>query len=917
MERRKKLIEVSMPIDAINAACVREKSIRHGHPSTLHIYWARRPLAAARAVLFAQLIDDPSSRPDLFPTVEEQDKERKRLHQLIERAVRWEATTDQRLLDELKAELQKQFPEGLPTVLDPFAGGGAIPIESARLGLPTEASDLNPLAVLLNKAMIEIPQQFIDEPSINSSDDFGTPSGMGHLALANDVRHFARLLLDRVWDRIGTLYPKVSVSGQERTVIGWIWARTVPNLNPMLPIAVPLVKSWTISKRSGNESFVEPSLVGDRLHFTVKSGLPIDPSLQQGTVDKGGGISIVDGTSLPLSYIRKYALEKGLGSVQICTVVDGGNKRLYLDPQPEVRPEQLKELGLSLDEVPNVIIPRGQNTRSPNYGLDTLQKILTDRQKLFYQVMLEEIERMSSTDEQIFHRDDSEQRIAAVKTYLSLALTRTLDYGNSLSTWISGGETVRNLFAKQVIPMSWDFFETNPFSSSTGNYLGQVEWVAKALEKAPLSAPAAVSQQNASQRDYSKYVVSTDPPYYDNIGYADLSDMFYVVLRKALRNLYPSIFSTLATPKAEELVADRIRHGSRQAARSFFVDGFNQVFASMKSLNPDVPLTVYYAYKQTETDPDGVASTGWETLLDGMLNAGFEITGTWPLRTEREARTVSIGTNALASSIVLVCRQRSADSEIVSRRSFVAALRFELPTALRNLIASDIAPVDFAQSAIGPGMAVFSRYKFVQEPDGSRMKVREALLLINEILGELLNDQDVEMDPDSRFAMEWYKSFGWEEASSGLAETLATAKDTSINNLARSGVFEAKAGKARLLKPSELTQNWDPSSDDRVSIWECVVRLSGILEKDGIDRVASLLPKVEQRVGLDKVKSMAYFAFYTAEKLGNSKDAGLFNALVSSWSDVAQSSSESGGQFFVSSTLFDENEDLDGAEDVS
>jgi putative DNA methylase len=906
-----------MPIDAINAACVREKSIRHGHPSTLHIYWARRPLAAARAVLFAQLIDDPSSRPDLFPTIEEQDEERKRLHRLIERAVKWEATTDQRLLDELKAELQKQFPEGLPTVLDPFAGGGAIPIESARLGLPTEASDLNPLAVLLNKAMIEIPQQFIDQPSLNNSEEFGTSSGMGHLALANDVRHFSRKLLSRVWDRVGSLYPKAYVAGQERTVIGWYWARTVPNLNPMLPIDVPLVKSWVVSKRSGNEYFVEPSFDGERILYSVREGLPIDPAFQEGTVGKGGGVSVVDGTTLPLSYIRNHGLKNGLGSVQICTVVDGDGKRLYLEPQTEVRPEQLQELGLNLDELPNVTIPGGQNTRSPGYGLDTLHKIMTDRQKLFYQVMLEEMEEMSFLNEEILDLEDSKLRIAAIRTYLSLGLTRTLDYGTTLCTWHSGAEKVRNLFARQVIPMSWDFFETNPFSSSTGNYLGQVEWVARALERAPLASPATVSQQNASQRDYSKYVVSTDPPYYDNIGYADLSDMFYVVLRKALRNLHPSIFSTLATPKAEELVADRIRHGSREAARNFFVEGFNRVFSSMKSLHPDVPLTVYYAYKQTETDPDGVASTGWETLLDGMLNAGFEITGTWPLRTEMQTRTVSVGNNALASSIVLVCRQRSADSEIVSRRSFVAALRDELPVSLRSLIATDIAPVDFAQSAIGPGMAVFSRYKFVQEPDGSQMKVREALLLINEILGELLNDQDIEMDPDSRFAMEWYKGFGWTEASSGLAETLATAKDTSINDLVRSGVFEAKAGKARLLRPSELTQTWDPSTDDRVSIWECVVRLSGILEKDGIDRVASLLPKVERRVGLDKVKSMAYFAFYTAEKLGNSKDAGLFNALVSSWSDIAQSSAESGGQVFASSTLFDETEDLDGVEDVS
>lgn len=922
MERRKKLIEVSMPIDAINAACVREKSIRHGHPSTLHIYWARRPLAAARAVLFAQLIDDPSSRPDLFPTVEEQDEERKRLHRLIERAVKWEATTDQRLLDELKAELQKQFPEGLPTVLDPFAGGGAIPIESARLGLPTEASDLNPLAVLLNKAMIEIPQKFIDQPSLNKSDEFETPGGMGHLALANDVRHYARELLERVRARVGPIYPPVLVDGEKKPIIGWFWARTVQNPNPANPIQVPLVKSWILSKKSGNEHYVEPIFDGEELQFKVREGSPRNKDLLEGTFKRTGAISIVDGTPISLDYIKAYGKSTGFGKVLLAAVVDSKKGRVYVSPEnlqtslyfPEVD-ESESFSSASLSSNPN-------NCWTPAYGLDTLDKLFTERQKLFYLVTSEEIHSMVSELTKTESSDEGEVtghdgRADAIQTYLALALSRTSDYGNSLATWINGGETIRNLFSKQVIPMAWDFLESNPFSESTGNFLGQAEWIARALERAPLAKPSKVTQSDASSRDYRGLAVSTDPPYYDNVGYADLSDFFYPVLRQSLGILKADLFKTIATPKAEELVADKVRHGSKTGARDFFIEGFNSVFQKAKESRDDLPMTVYYAYKQTDGASGSEASTGWETLLDGMLSAGLEITGTWPLRTEREARSIGIGTNALASSIVLVCRHRPDSAEIVSRRAFVANLRSELPLALSNLMASEIAPVDFAQSAIGPGMAVFSRYKFVQEPDGSQMKVREALLLINEILGELLNDQDVEMDPDSRFAMEWYKSYGWEESSSGLAETLATAKDTSINNLVRSGVFEARAGKARLLRPSELTDAWDPSTDDRVSIWECVVRLSGILEKDGIDKVASLLPKVEKRVGLDKVKSMAYFAFYTAEKLGNSKDAGLFNALVSSWSDIAQSSSESGGQVFQSSTLFDETEDLDGVEDVS
>lgn len=916
MERRKKLIEVSMPIDAINAACVREKSIRHGHPSTLHIYWARRPLAAARAVLFAQLIDDPSSRPDLFPTVEEQDEERKRLHRLIERAVKWEATTDQRLLDELKAELQKQFPEGLPTVLDPFAGGGAIPIESARLGLPTEASDLNPLAVLLNKAMIEIPQLFIDQPSLNDSDEFGTPSGMGHLALANDVRYFSRLLLSRVEERVGHLYPTVNSGDQAYKVIAWIWARTVKNPNPALPVDVPLVKTWVLSTKPGNETFIQPSFENGEFVFDIVRGRTDDPSITGGTFNRAGATSAADGTAIPLNYIKDYASRHGFGAMLMAVVADGPNGRMYVSPSSEQLVSSETHEDLAFGQITDQLLSANtQYCSPPLYGLSKTSQLFTRRQKAFFNAMLEEIEVLR--DDPSFKQSNLSRRWDSVLTYLALAVSRTLDYSNNICSWISGGETMRNLFARQAISMSWDYAESNPFSSSTGNFLGQSEWVAKALEKAPISSPAKVTQQSASSRDYSGLVISTDPPYYDNVGYADLSDFFYPWLRRSVGAIYPEIFSTIATPKTEELVADRIRQGSKEEAKKFFIDGFNAVFGRMSASRSDIPITVYYAYKQTDSSSEGSSSTGWETILDGLIGSGYEITGTWPVRTELANRNRGIGSNALASSIVIVARQRAKTAEVVSRRSFVSSLREELPLALRTLMVSDIAPVDFAQAAIGPGMAVFSRYKFVQEPDGTQMRVREALLLINEILGGLLNDQDIEMDPDSRFAMEWYKSFGWEESSSGLAETLATAKDTSINNLVRSGVFEAKAGKARLLRPSELTSAWDPSTDDRVSIWECVVRLSGILEKDGIDRVASLLPQVEQRVGLDKVKGMAYFAFYTAEKLGNSKDAGLFNALVSFWSDIAKSSSETRGQVFESSTLFDETEDLDGVEDVS
>lgn len=917
MTRTKKLIEVSMPIEAINTACAREKSIRHGHPSTLHIYWARRPLAAARAVLFAQLIDDPGSRPDRFPTEEAQDAERRRLHQLIERAVRWEATTDESILAELESELKIQFPEGLPTVLDPFAGGGAIPIEALRMGLPTEASDLNPLAVLLNKAMIEIPQKFLDAASINTSEEYQTPEGMGFLGLANDVRYFAREVLAQVEKKIGKNYPKVMHNGNECTVIAWVWARTVENPNPAQPVQVPLLKSWVLSKRKGNEAFIQPIWVNGQLTYEVKKGIPTDPKLLQGTFDRKGAVSIIDGTPIPLAYIKEQGLKVGFGEHLMAVIADTPNGRAYLSPS-ELQSSASRVEDIEID-LPNAkLSENANNCWTPSYGLTHLQDLFTKRQLTFYQEMSYALEKMRK--EFAAEMADSvvsgpkEYRMSAIATYLALSISRTMDRGNSLCSWDVSRDSIRNLFSKQVIPMAWDFVESNPFSRSTGSFLGQVAWVCKAIEKAPKRQPALVSQKDASNRDYQGFAVSTDPPYYDNVGYADLSDFFYPWLRYNLRDTNRELFATVATPKSEELVADKVRQGSKDSARDFFVEGLNSVFLNMSEARSDIPITVYYAYKQTDTSSDGTVSTGWETLLNGIIAAGFEITATWPVRTEMANRTIGLGSNALASSVVLACRQRRGSASADSRRAFVSSLRAELPNALRQLIASDISPVDFAQSAIGPGMSVFSRYASVQEPDGSSMRVRDALAIINDELDRLLDDQDGDMDPDSRFCMTWYKQYGWGVSTSGQAEQLATAKDTTVNDLVRSGIFEARAGKARLLRPSEVAHEWDPESDFRVSIWECVVRLSGVLEQDGVDRVATLITKIDKRVGLERVKAMAFFAYHTAEKLGNSKDAGLFNMLVGMWSDITIASQSSHTRS-ITPALFDDSDANDSGDE--
>ena len=435
--------------------------------------------------------------------------------------------------------------------------------------------------------------------------------------------------------------------------------------------------------------------------------------------------------------------------------------------------------------------------------------------------------------------------------------------------------------------MAWDFVEVNPFARAAGDVGVAVETAAKALERLPAGSSGIASQANAVERAYSALAVSTDPPYYDNIGYSDLSDFFYVWLRRALGDVHSKTVSTMLTPKAEELVANPYRHAGRGGAEKFFVDGFNAVFGRIReSANLTVPLTVYYAYKQQDTRDSGTASTGWHTLLDGLIEAGWEITATWPMRSERGGRMISVGTNALASSIVLACRPRPMDAPATTRRAFVAALKAELPEALRTLMQGAIAPVDLAQAAIGPGVAVFSRYSRVREADGSDMSVKDALMLVNSTLDEVIGDQESDFDSDTRFAIKWYRQYGWGQENSGIADQLARSSDTSIGALERGGIFEAKGGKARLLAPSALEGAWDAAADDRVSVWEATVRLAAVMAKHGADKVAELMPVVQTRVNLDAVKELGFLLFHEAEKKRDSKDAGLFNGLVGAWGDL-------------------------------
>ena len=895
-ERRKKLIETGIPLTYINEQSSREKSLRHGLPSTLHLYWARRPLATTRSILFAQLVDDPSAHPDRFPTQEDQDGERRRLYELMKRLAVWENTNDTELYREARQAILDSNDGQLPPVLDPFAGGGSIPLEAQRLGLPARASDINPLAVIINKALIEIPSCFHNQPSIHPADIHPRDRATG---LADDIRHYGQMLRDMAFEKVGDLYPTVKDEhGEEHTVIAWIWARTVTNPNPANPVPVPLVRSWWLSKKKGHEAWVKPTVHEDgSITYQVQHNADGPKGDDEGTVNRKGAISIGDGTPIDFTYIRSEGQAGRLGAQLMAIVAEDTRGRLYLSPS------HMQEQAAEIDKPKNS--PIGDIFDWPGrinvfrYGMTEFADLFTNRQltvlttlsqtvgEVRQRVLEDALQAGMPEGAPLDEGGNGAQAYAdAIAVYLALAVSRQTDYGSSICSWHNRGEKMRNVFGRQAIPMTWDYAEANPFSSKSGNFLGQVNWVAEAVESVPATPPGKAQQADAATRDYANMVVSTDPPYYDNIGYSDLSDYFYVWLRPMLEDVLPSVTATMMTPKAQELVANPYRHGGKDAAAEFFTDGFNQVFAHVRQgARMDVPMTVYYAYKQQ--DEKKGTSTGWHTLLDGMINAGWEITATWPVRSELSNRMLSNGTNALASSIVLACRPRPADAPSIPMRMFNAILRRELTEELRTLMASGIDPVDMSQAAIGPGISVYSRYSQVREADGSVMSVAKALEIINHVLDEVMGDADADYDPDTRFAIKWYRAYGWKQEDAGIADQLSRSCGTSPDALVRSSIFMASGGKAQLVELKDLAGEWKPLEDARTSLWEAMARLASILDTQGMQKVVPVMADVSELMALEDVRALAFRMFHEADKRGDTETARRLNALVSIWDDVS------------------------------
>ncbi|OKH62615.1 hypothetical protein EB74_16020 [Mycobacterium sp. SWH-M5] len=903
---KRKLIEVALPLEVINRESAREKSIRHGHPSTLHLWWARRPLAAARAVLFAQLVDDPSSHPEEFPTEELQRKERERLHKLIERLVVWENIQDEKLLAEAHAEILKSTDGNPPPILDPFAGGGTIPLEAQRLGLEAHASDLNPVAVLINKALIEIPPKFAGQRPVHpdvARDQLGHPWPRA-TGLAEDVRRYGQWMRDEAEKRIGHLYPKSTLpDGSQATVIAWIWARTVTCPNPACGIAMPLVRSWWLGKKKGKEAYVVPSVVDGKVHFTIGHDPKRAPTTENdGTVGRTGAVCIGCEAAVELNYVRAESRAKRMGTQLMAVVAEGTRTRTYL--APTIEHKVAADVAIPDDVPPGELFDWPGRINVVRYGLTAFSDLFTPRQLTAlttFSDLVGEARTQVLTDALAAGMSEGERLEAggtgaaayadAVATYLGLGVSRLADIANALCRWENTKEQIRNLFARQAIPMIWDFPDTTPFGKAAGSYTVSLNSIVKGIKVSGQTIGQA-EQASADARPLDGFLISTDPPYYDNIGYSDLSDFFYVWLRRSLRSIHPNLLSTMLVPKAQELVANPYRHGGRDGAHRFFEEGFREVFRrARESALPDYPITVYYAFKQTETSDIGQSSSGWETLLEGMIKSGWQVTATWPLRSELTNRILSQGTNALASSIVLALRPRPPQAPRTDRRQFVDALKAELPAALKELQQGAIAPVDLPQAAIGPGMAVFSRYSAVLEPDGSAMSVRSALARINEILDQVLNEQEGDFDPTSRFAIAWYRQHGYGTGTFGDANNIANARNTTVDAMDRGGILTSRAGKVQLIKPSDLSSDYDILADLHTSNWEALHHLIKTLEGEGIsaagDFLRTALSRPDGVVDADLIKELAHLLFRIAESNGWTKDALSFNTLVTSWPEIS------------------------------
>ncbi len=873
-----KLIEVALPIEAISAACRREKERKTGTIRNVHKWFAPMPGPAWRALLFAALVDDPGD-----------DETRQKLLDLIVKLVPPDGgPPSAEALADARALIAEEMNGYLPTVLDPFCGGGSTLVEAQRLGLPTVGSDLNPVPALITRVLTElVPMVSGREPLVGDPAELGKIAGGPLDGFLADLRHYGKRIRQHALEQIGQLYPE---SPDGATVVAWLWARTVTCPNPACGAISPLIASFWLSKRSGANVWIEPTASPDRTRAHMKIRKGASGNVPAGTVKRTGAHCAVCSTPIPLSHVRSEGRNGRLGLQLTAVVTDSGGGRSYREPTPtDMRAAEIARP----DDAPDVPIPEhALGFRVQLYGMQTFADLFTNRQLIALGAFADAV---ALVPDWVRENGGDEIYGKAITSTLGLCVGKLAQSNSSQARWnvrSSGSSKAEPAFGRHTLSMVWDFAETNPFGESVGSWLGQIESVSGGLRSLSTNAPpsrvAAIDARGAGSLLSSPGLVATDPPYFGQIGYADLSDYFYVWLRRSLRDVLPDFFATVATPKRTELIAEPARHGGdRSAATNFFIEGFTETFGVLgNASHPDLPMLIVYAHRQEESNDGGLTATAWDAMLSAILQAGLRIAGTWPIHGAREARQISIGTNSLASYVVLVCRPQLADAQVGDLQSFLSVLRAELPRAIEKVKQAAISAIDLGQAAIGPGMAIFSRFAYVVDPaTGKRMTVHRALELINQVRAEAIDDFAGALSPETRWAMNWFRDYGFNEADFGQAEKLFTQMNTSLDQLKAAGVADSRRGKVRLLRRNELPTSWDPEADGRRLEWETLLHLVKRHEEGGEEAAGALLRRVE-----DDAEAVNNLAYWLVDKcqFTQGPEVLAFDDLITSWPRITE-----------------------------
>ena len=817
----KRLIEVSLPLAKISQQSAREKSIRHGHISTLHIWWARRPLAAMRAAIFAALIPAPDD-----------DAERERLERLIAAIVDWDQVKagNSQAIEEARARIRRAFPDRPPRLLDPFMGGGATGLEALRLGCETHALELNPVAHLIELCTLVYPQRYGSgetEEQRRTGDrrsptadrrqltlPGSAPTGGGGRTLADDVRHWGRWVLERAREEIGHLY--ANPTGDE-TIVGYLWARTVRCPNPACGAEMPLVRQWWLAKTKRRKIALRPRVNREARRITFEvidvgaqhAAPDFDPG--RGTSSRGHATCLACGQVADVTYIRAEGKAGRMGEMPLAVIYEqektGKGYRPFTEQDEELFQKALTLLGELDENAPDEPLPPVGTLgfRVQRYGLTRWGDLFNARQTL---ALLTFSRQVRAAHEAMLAEGMDPERAKAVTTYLSVIVDRLADYNTTLCTWHNTGEKINHTFGRQALPMIWDYTELNPFSGATGDWSGAMAWITRVIEHAArTSGRPAIARQGTATRlpwpDGHFDALITDPPYYDAVPYADLSDFFYVWLKRSIGFLHPKVFRTPLTPKSAEIIQEPARHDDDATAKAFYEREMTRAFAEARRvLRPDGVFVVVFAHKST---------AAWETLLNSLLEAGLVVTASWPLHTERPGRLRAHESAALASSIFIVCRARVAGGE-----GYFDDVREELAATIRERLdffwRQDIRGADFFISAIGPAVSVFGRYRRVYRLDGSEVGVGELLNLVQAMVSEYALDRILNgggtqvggVDAPTRYYILHRWAYGRGKIPFDDAMRLAMALGADVSALmGRRGLLKQSGETVRLLGPKE------------------------------------------------------------------------------------------------------------------